>query len=178
MFKYTSWSVNTVLFATLNHLLIMQSSSQIHFSAGSWEDGRSWLSIQLAASVWRHFILCYSFECKSKSRISSTHSLSLPPAAAAAASIAAAHLLLVLLYGVGAVHVVILNLPVDRHVGRPVPSRDFETAIRVLGGDPVVRALQRHGIDDDRAGIVIRSQLGSGNADVTVRVVQREIHGL
>lgn len=102
----------------------------------------------------------------------SCHTSSLPPATAAAASVAAAHLLLVLLDGVVTVQIGAFSLTVDRHAGWSVPSRDFKTAVRVLGSVPVVRALQRHGVDDDHAGVVIRAQLGSGNADVTVRVVQ------
>lgn len=100
------------------------------------------------------------------------HAFSLLPATAAAASIAAAHLLLVLLYGIDAIQVVVFSLSVDGHAGRSVPSLDFETAVRVWGRLPVVRALQCHGVNDDRAGVVGRAQLGSGNADITVRVVQ------
>lgn len=80
---------------------------------------------------------------------------SLLPATAAAASVAAAHLLLILLYGVGAVPVGVFRLSIDRHTGHAVSSRDFETAIRVMGNAPIVRALQRHGVNDDRAGVVI-----------------------
>lgn len=104
------------------------------------------------------------------------HTLLLLPATAAAASVAAAHLLLVLFYGVGAVQVVVFNLAVDRHAGRSTSSLGFETAIRVLGTVPIVRALQRHGVDDHCAGVIIRAQLGSGNADAAVRVIQRQIH--
>lgn len=85
------------------------------------------------------------------------YAFSLLPAAAAAtaASVAAAHLLLFLLYDVGAVQVVAFSLSVDGHAGRAVPSRDFKTAVRVFRSVPVVRALQRHGVDDDRAGLLV-----------------------
>lgn len=101
----------------------------------------------------------------------SSFSFSLLPATAAAASVAAAHLLLILLYGVGAVQVGVFNLSVDGHTRQSVSSRSFETAIRVLGVAPIVRALQCHGVDDDGAGVLIRAQLSSGNADVAIRVI-------
>lgn len=106
----------------------------------------------------------------------SLQTFSLPPTTAAAASIAAAHLLFVILDGVVTVQIGVFSLAVDRHAWLSVPSLDFETTIGVLGSVAIVWALQRHGVDDDRAGVIIRAQLGSGNADVSVRVVQRQIH--
>lgn len=80
---------------------------------------------------------------------------SLLPATAAAAGVAAAHRFLILLYGVGFIQVGVISLSIDRHAGGCIPSLGFKTAVGVLRSVPVVRALQCHWVDDDRAGVVV-----------------------